>query len=120
MMGWMYLLKFGEVSRGFILIFALVNTLLLLAYRLAGRRLRRVLRQEMAAYRYHVIVGTGPRAVEVARMIEANEDFGNKVLAFVRERPGAELPADLTQGDLRRPYPLHRSEERRVGKECRL
>ncbi len=106
LMGWMYLLKLGEVSRGFILIFAVVNTFLLIIYRLAGRPLRKILRQELSGYRYYVIVGTSPSAVEVGQLIEANEDFGNKVLAFVRERPGAELPAELNQGGLRRSYPL--------------
>lgn len=102
--GWLYLLKLGEVSRGFILLFAVVNTVLLLVY----RHLRGLFRKELSGFRYYVIVGTGDKAVDMARMIESSEDYGNKVLAFVRERPGAEL-ADAAV--LRGRYPLHELSE---------
>jgi exopolysaccharide biosynthesis polyprenyl glycosylphosphotransferase len=108
--GWMYLLKQAEISRGFILIFTGIATALLVLYRLFGRHLRSRLRQELAGYRYYVIVGAGERAVEVARMIEAGADLGNKVLAFVRERPGAQLPPQAGE-QLQRSYPVHELSE---------
>ena len=104
---WLYLLKLGDmVSRPFLAIFIVLNTFLLLVYRLAGRSLRAKVRKELAGDRFYAIVGTGPRAVEVAKVIEDGEEFGNKVLAFVRERPHAGL-AQPVADTLRRTYPLY-------------
>ncbi len=112
LMGWLYLLKLSDVSRSFILLFAVLNTALLLGYRLSARSLRRIRRRESSALRHFVVVGTGPGAIEVARLIEANDDLGNKVVAFVRERPrGLDINApsgpEVVEGSgLRRPYPV--------------
>lgn len=112
LMGWLYLLKLGHVSRLFILLFVSLNTFLLLAYRLSARSLRRLRRQELGGMRYYVIVGTGRDGIEVARLIEANEDLGTQVLTFVRERPLAGAHAESAEATtleghgLRRPYPV--------------
>jgi len=115
LMGWLYLLKMGEtqtaqgVSRLFILLFTTINTSLLLAYRLSARWLRRLRTQDPHRMRYYVVVGTGSNAAEVARLIESNEDLGNRVLAFVRERAPAETeagPGTLAGNGLRRTYPI--------------
>lgn len=115
LMGWLYLLKLVDVSRSFILLFVLLNTVLLVGYRLSARSLRRLRRHELGNLRYYVIVGTGPNALEVARLIEANEDVGARVLAFVRERAGAGAngeSAEPTPGDgLRRHYPTRELHE---------
>ena len=110
LMCWLYLLKLGDVSRLFILLFVTINTLLLLVSRLSTRSLRRIRRGEAVGKSYHVIVGGGENAVELGRLIEANEDLGAEVLAFVRESPAAEgndaAPRVLEAPDLRRSYPL--------------
>ena len=112
LMGWLYLLKLGHVSRLFILFFVILNTVVLLVYRLSARSLRRLRRHYTGQIRYCVIVGTGPSALEVARLIEANEDLGAQVLAFVRERPGTAsngAPAEgaaMEASGLRRAYPI--------------
>jgi exopolysaccharide biosynthesis polyprenyl glycosylphosphotransferase len=110
LMGWLYLLKLGEVSRSFILLFLVINTFLLLLTRLSARSLRRLRRREPSGRRYYVIVGTGETAVEVAYLMEAAEGLGHQVMAFIRER-GREAaaraePAWLEAGQLRRRYPL--------------
>ena len=67
---WLYLLKLGDmVSRPFLAIFIILNTFLLLVYRLAGRSLRAKVRKELAGDRFYAIVGTGPRAVDLARRV---------------------------------------------------
>ncbi len=110
--GWLYLLKLGHVSRLFILLFAFINTLLLLVCRLSTRSLRRLWRQDPSAVRYYVIVGTGPSALDIARLIEANQDLGNQILAFVRERPAngstpeSAEPVVLEAPDLQGSYPV--------------
>ncbi len=112
LMGWLYLMKL-DVSRAFLLLFVFLNTLLLVAYRLSARSLRRLRRHEARSMRYYVIVGTGPTALEVARLIEASADLGAQVLAFVRERPAGGESAEsspeaaLGGNGLRRPYPIH-------------
>ncbi len=106
LMGWLYLVKLGDISRGFVLLFTALAGALLLSYRLLGRQLRSRLRQELHGFRYYVIVGTGPRAVEMAAMIEANGDLGNKVHAFIRERPGLEMDPEASE-KLGRSYPVH-------------
>jgi len=86
-----YLLQLGEVgavSRSFIVLFVVVNFLLQSAYRVSARRMRRFLQQEFAGYRYYLIVGTGPNAIEMARLIERNEERGVRVMGFVGEAEG--------------------------------
>lgn len=82
---WLYLWQLGDVSRSFVVLFSGLNFLLLAGYRLIARSVRRR-RKDVATSRHYVIVGTGERAVEVARHIEAYEGLGNEVVAFVRER----------------------------------
>lgn len=120
---WLYLLKLGEISRSFVLLFVGLSTLLLLVTRLSARSLRRLRRREPTGRRYYVIVGTGEKAIEVAYLMEASEDLGHQVMAFVRERPadqsgtpageagspnrrGKNEPGWLEAAQLRRRYPV--------------
>ena len=97
-----YLLKLGDISRLFTAIFVLTNFLLQIAYRLAARRMRRIVLEGFGGRHYYLIVGTGPKAVELARLIEQHEEHGNGVVGFVQETGG---PA-LAQSGLRRDYPV--------------
>jgi len=101
-MCFIYLLK-ADISRGFILLFGALAPVLLLTYRLLGRRMHSLMRRDLIGQVHYVIVGTSNEALEVARMIETGADLGNRILAFVRERPSAELPATAA---LDRPYPV--------------
>lgn len=105
--GLLFLMK-EDISRGFILIFGALTPVLLLIYRLSGRPLHRLLRRDLAGQCNYLIVGTSRQAVEMAVMIEGGADMGNRLLAFVRERPGAELPpdAELEGEPLASKYPL--------------
>ncbi len=101
--GFIFLLK-ADISRGFILIFTALTPVLLLGYRLTGRRIHSALRQDLAGQCHYVIVGTSAQALEMARMIESEGGMGARIIAFLRERSGAELDA---QSDLlSRTYPL--------------
>jgi exopolysaccharide biosynthesis polyprenyl glycosylphosphotransferase len=97
-----FLLKLGDISRLFVILFVLFNFLLQTAYRLAARRMRRFVQEGFAGHHYYLIVGTGPKAVEVARLIEKHEEHGNGVVGFVREQDGPALEA----ASLRREYPV--------------
>ena len=97
-----FLLKLGDISRLFVILFVFFNFLLQTAYRLAARRMRRFVQQGFAGHHYYLIVGTGPKAVEVARLIEKHEEHGNGVVGFVQEPDGPTLEA----ASLRREYPV--------------
>ncbi|OFV95868.1 MAG: hypothetical protein A3F68_00995 [Acidobacteria bacterium RIFCSPLOWO2_12_FULL_54_10] len=97
-----YLLKMGEISRSFIGLFVAINFIAQTAFRLAGRRMRTFLQREFAGHRCYVIVGTGTKAMEVTRLIEKNEEHGDKVNGFVREEDGPEPD----QSGLKRRYPV--------------
>jgi len=89
-----YLLKLGEVSRSFLALFVFLALLLQAVYRLLAPRMRQFLRQEFTAPRNYLIVGTGPKAVELARCIEQNEDHGDRILGFVWEAEKKQEPAE--------------------------
>ena len=94
-----YLLNLGAISRLFIGLFIVSNFLSQIIYRLAARRMRRIVLEGFGGRHYYLIVGTGPKAVELARLIERHEEHGN-VVGFVQEPGGPEL----LQGGLRRDY----------------
>ena len=97
-----FLLKLGDISRLFVVLFVVFNFFLQTAYRFAARRMRRFVQEGVSGHHYYLIVGTGPKAIEVARLIEEQEEQGNGVVGFVQEPDGAALET----GALRREYPV--------------
>ncbi|MGH9786937.1 MAG: nucleoside-diphosphate sugar epimerase/dehydratase, partial [Terriglobia bacterium] len=89
-----YLLKLGEISRSFLVLFVFLALLLQSVYRLMARRMRQFLQQEFTKPRHYLIVGTGPKALELARRIEQNEDHGDRILGFVWEAERKQEPAE--------------------------
>ncbi|OFW00706.1 MAG: hypothetical protein A3G20_02400 [Acidobacteria bacterium RIFCSPLOWO2_12_FULL_59_11] len=83
-----YLLKLGEISRSFAALFVILNFLLQVSGRLAARRMRQLLQREFAGQHCYLLVGTGPKAIELAQLIERNKDQGDRVVGFVREPEG--------------------------------
>ncbi len=104
MIGLLYLLKLGDVSRSFMLLFVALNTLMLLT----GRLLVPVLGGGAAgggtAKRHYVIVGTGDEALQVARLVKAEGGPAAVVLGFVRE--SAESPTTLAEAGPARVWEL--------------
>ncbi|MBI4463324.1 MAG: sugar transferase [Acidobacteria bacterium] len=80
-----YLFKLGDISRSFIALFVLLNFFLQAAYRLSARRMRHFWQRGFAEQRFYLIVGTGPKALEVARLIEKNEEHGDRIIGLARE-----------------------------------
>ncbi len=85
MIGLLYLLKLGDVSRSFMLLFAVINTVMLLAGRLLVPALGRGVAGGMSAKRNYVIVGTGDEAAQVAQLVKAEGGAAAQVLGFVKE-----------------------------------
>jgi exopolysaccharide biosynthesis polyprenyl glycosylphosphotransferase len=102
----MFVLKLGETSRTFVALFIALNLLVQAAYRLMAHRMREVLQRGFADQRHYLIVGAGPAAAEVARLIEKNKDRDDKVVGFLRDLDSEQSPGiDAVAADLRR-YPV--------------
>jgi exopolysaccharide biosynthesis polyprenyl glycosylphosphotransferase len=89
-----YLLRL-DLSRFFLLVFSAYAWVLLLAFRLLAGRLVGVIRREFAAPRYVMVVGTGERALALARGIEASAEYGIRLRGFLAEAPGADARVNL-------------------------
>ena len=93
MIGLLYLLKLGDVSRSFMMLFVAINTLMLLGGRLLIPMLTRGVAGAGPSKRNYVIVGTGDEAVEVARLVKAEGGHSAHILGFVQETESAAVPS---------------------------
>ena len=76
-----------ELSRGFVIGFAVYNWVLLLLFRLTAGRVIGVIRREFAPPHYVMVVGTGERARRLARSLERSVDYGIRLRGFLSEQP---------------------------------
>jgi len=82
------LLGQDKISRAWIILFAVVSCLLLLAQRIFLRVTSRYVRTKGFNYRTVAIVGTNPTAIDIARSIEAHRYWGYRVLGFLTRGNG--------------------------------
>jgi exopolysaccharide biosynthesis polyprenyl glycosylphosphotransferase len=80
-----YLLPLRQLSRAWFILFALLAAVFLLLEKVFVRILARYVRAKGLNYRTILIVGTGRRAVEVARMVSEHKYWGYKLLGFVSD-----------------------------------
>ena len=80
-----YLLPLRQLSRVWFVVFAVLSTILLVAEKILLRVLARYVRSKGLNYRTVLIVGTGRRALDVARMIVNHKYWGYKILGFVSD-----------------------------------
>jgi exopolysaccharide biosynthesis polyprenyl glycosylphosphotransferase len=90
-----------DLSRFFLLLFSAYAWVLLLIFRLLAGRLVGLIRREFGAPHYVMVVGTGERAVRLARGLERSGDYGIRLRGFLAESAGA--PASITLGEA---YPV--------------
>jgi exopolysaccharide biosynthesis polyprenyl glycosylphosphotransferase len=88
-----------DLSRFFVILFAAYAWVLLLLFRLTAGRVVGVIRREFAAPHYVMVVGTGERAINLARDLEQSSKYGVRLRGFLAEKPGA--PSEIL---LRTPY----------------
>jgi exopolysaccharide biosynthesis polyprenyl glycosylphosphotransferase len=88
-----------ELSRLFVLLFATYAWVLLLLFRLTAGRVVGVIRREFAAPHYVMVVGTGKRAVRMARALEQSSEYGIRLRGFLSEQ--GDGPGEI---QLRVPY----------------
>jgi exopolysaccharide biosynthesis polyprenyl glycosylphosphotransferase len=85
-----YLLPLRQLSRAWFILFGVLSALLLVLEKIALRVMARYVRVKGLNYRTVLIVGTGRRAIEVARAVEEHKYWGYKILGFVSD--GHRLP----------------------------
>ena len=76
-----------DLSRTFLLLFSVYAWVLLLLFRLVAGRLVGVIRREFAVPHYVMVVGTGERAVHLARGLEQSGEYGIRLRGFLNESP---------------------------------
>jgi exopolysaccharide biosynthesis polyprenyl glycosylphosphotransferase len=85
-----YLLPLRQLSRAWFVLFVVFSATFLLLEKIALRVIARYVRAKGLNYRTILIVGTGRRALEVARTINDHKYWGYKILGFVSD--GHRLP----------------------------
>src|SRR4029077_5403894 len=88
-----------DLSRPFLVLFSVYAWVILLLFRLPAGRLVGVIRREFAAPHFVMVVGTGERAVRMARGLEQSSEYGIRLRGFLNE--SADGPAEI---QLRVPY----------------
>jgi exopolysaccharide biosynthesis polyprenyl glycosylphosphotransferase len=88
-----------DLSRFFLVLYSVYAWVLLLLFRLTAGRVVGVIRREFAAPHFVMVVGTGERAVRMARGLEQSSEYGIRLRGFLSETPDA--PAEI---HLRVPY----------------
>jgi len=80
-----YLLPLRQLSRAWFVLFGTLSALFLVLEKLVLRVIARYVRSKGLNYRTLLIVGTGRRATDLARMIEEHKYWGYKILGFVSD-----------------------------------
>ncbi len=80
-----YLVPLRQLSRAWFVLFGVLAALLLVLEKIVVRIIARYVRAKGLNYRTILIVGTGRRAIDVARTIEGHKYWGYKILGFVSD-----------------------------------
>ena len=80
-----YLIPLRQLSRSWFILFAIGAAALLTAEKIMLRVIARWVRSKGLNYRTILIVGTGRRATEIARMVMEHKYWGYKILGFVSD-----------------------------------
>lgn len=85
-----YLIPLRQLSRSWFILFVVLSAVFVLSEKIMLRVLARYVRSNGLNYRTVLIVGTGRRGIEIARMIADHKYWGYKILGFVSD--GHRLP----------------------------
>jgi exopolysaccharide biosynthesis polyprenyl glycosylphosphotransferase len=85
-----FLLPLRQLSRAWFILFGSLSAIFLLAEKIMLRVLARYVRSKGLNYRTVLIVGTGRRGIDIARMLTEHKYWGYKILGFVSD--GHRLP----------------------------
>ena len=93
-----------DLSRPFLALFSVYAWMLLWLFRLTAGRMVGVIRREFAAPHYVMVVGTGERALRMARALERSAEYGIRLRGFLSESAGA--PEEIALDALYRVSPI--------------
>jgi exopolysaccharide biosynthesis polyprenyl glycosylphosphotransferase len=93
-----------ELSRFFLVLYSALIWVLLAIFRLTAGRVAGVLRREFSAPHYCMVVGTGERAIRLARALEESAKYGVRLRGFFGEAAGG--PAEIVLGAVHKVYPI--------------
>jgi exopolysaccharide biosynthesis polyprenyl glycosylphosphotransferase len=79
----LYLFRWGDISRTYVLMVGVVDLVLLIAARYISYNGIAWMRQRLGRYHYFLIVGCGGRAHEMATLIEESHGMGLRLVGFV-------------------------------------
>ncbi len=91
----LYLLRRTDISRTYVLLIGAVDFGLLLLGRAASYWGVALMRERLSRYHYLLIVGCGPRAREMAAMIEESRGMGLRLVGFVDPRSASDPATNL-------------------------
>jgi len=98
-----YLLRTAPISRSVLFLFGVVNILLLVLEKTLLRELLHVLREKGYNFRRVLIVGSGVRALSVARKILSHKEWGLQIYGFLSPDPsdlGSAVEGNRVLGNL--------------------
>lgn len=78
-----------DLSRSFLMLFAVYSWALLLVFRLTAGRVVGVIRREFTAHYYVMVAGTCERAVRLAQSLEESAGYGVRLHGFLGVEPDA-------------------------------
>jgi exopolysaccharide biosynthesis polyprenyl glycosylphosphotransferase len=94
-----------DLSRFFLGLFSAYAWVLLLLFRLTAGRVVGVIRREFAAPHYVMVVGTGERAIRMAKALEQSAEYGVRLRGFLSEQ-SENAPAEIALGALYKVQPI--------------
>jgi exopolysaccharide biosynthesis polyprenyl glycosylphosphotransferase len=80
-----YLIPLRQLSRAWFILFVLLSMVFLVAEKILVRVLARWVRSKGMNYRTLLIVGTGRRATDIAKVIAEHKYWGYKILGFISD-----------------------------------
>jgi exopolysaccharide biosynthesis polyprenyl glycosylphosphotransferase len=99
--------KIEYISRLLLSLYAAVDLVASVVFRLLARRWGEPLRRAVAGLRHFLLIGDAADVLEIARAIEANEKRGMRLAGFVEVESGGGLEAELARSALRRSYSVY-------------
>ncbi len=97
-------IKFEYISRLLLGIYAVVDLLLMICFRLVARAFASPVRRSISGLRSFLLVGGGPEVAEIARTLEVNESRGMRLFGFIHIDAGSASAGSQVEG-LAKTYP---------------
>jgi exopolysaccharide biosynthesis polyprenyl glycosylphosphotransferase len=99
--------KVGYISRLMLGLFAILDLLTMISFRLLARQMGGILRRCFGDLRHFLLVGNTPETMEIARTLEGNRRRGMIISGFAVLGDVAKMQEKLERSGLESSYPVH-------------